>query len=141
MPQPSKAGQGSPYRRLSARGSRARDESAAMMAGFGMASEYEDRKGLTFERAEGAEPLPSQLELKEVSPELRARLWRIFHQWLSVMTVSDSIVPGHRYLEGQFVPLLYDWHVTRCFKAADEFRTVADIGLMNSSRFLWRMIM
>ena len=86
-----------------------------------MANEYEDRKRLTFEQAEGTEPLPSQLELKEVSAELRARLWRIFHQWLSLMTVSDSIVPGHRYLEGPFVQLLYDWHVTRCFKTADEF--------------------
>jgi hypothetical protein len=42
-----------------------------------MASEYEDRKRLTFEQAEGAEPLPSQLELQEISPELRARLWSI----------------------------------------------------------------
>jgi hypothetical protein len=31
-----------------------------------MASEYDDRKRLTFEQSEGAEPLPSQLELKEV---------------------------------------------------------------------------
>jgi hypothetical protein len=86
-----------------------------------MASEYEDRKRLTFEQAERVEPLPSQLKLKELSTELRARLWRIFHQWLSTMTVSDSIIPGHRYLNGPFVQLLYDWHVTRRFKAADEF--------------------
>jgi hypothetical protein len=87
-----------------------------------MAGEYEDRKRLTFEQAEGAEPLPSQLKLKEVSPELRARLWRIFHDWLSVLTVNDNIVPGHGgYLQGPFVQLLRDWHVTRCFKAADEF--------------------
>jgi hypothetical protein len=35
-----------------------------------MASEYEDRKRLTFEQAEGAESLPTQLKLKEVSREL-----------------------------------------------------------------------
>jgi hypothetical protein len=66
-----------------------------------MANEYEDRKRLTFEQAEGAEPLPTQLELKKVSPELRARLWRIFHEWLSALTVNDNIVPGHGgYLQG-----------------------------------------
>jgi len=86
-----------------------------------MANEYEERKRLTFEQAEGAEPLPSQLKFKEVSPELRARLWRIFHQWLSMTTINDSVIPGRRYLEGPFVQLLYDWHVTRSFKAADEF--------------------
>ena len=50
---------------------------------IGMASEYEDRKRLTFEQAEGAEPLPSQLKLKEVSNELRALLWNIFFRELS----------------------------------------------------------
>ena len=38
---------------------------------------YADRKKLTFEHAEGAEPLPSQMQLKEVSPQLRAVLWRV----------------------------------------------------------------
>jgi hypothetical protein len=45
-----------------------------------MASEYEDRKRLSFEQAEGAEPLPSQLHLKEVSQELRALLWAVFYE-------------------------------------------------------------
>jgi hypothetical protein len=31
-----------------------------------MTSEYEERKRLTFEQAEGAEPLPSQLKLRQV---------------------------------------------------------------------------
>jgi len=33
---------------------------------------YADRRRLTFEQAEGAEPLPRQLQTKEVSQELRA---------------------------------------------------------------------
>src|ERR1700704_6652111 len=82
-----------------------------------MAGEYEDRKRLTFEQAEGAEPLPSQLKLKEVSPELRARLWAIFHRLL-----DDTREAYPRdVLEGPFLEVLYDWHVVRCFKAADEF--------------------
>jgi hypothetical protein len=35
----------------------------------------QDRKRLTFEEAEGLEPLPTQLQLKELSPALRAALW------------------------------------------------------------------
>src|SRR5258707_86598 len=94
-----------------------------------MASEYEDRKRLTFEQAEGAEPLPSQLKLREVSPELRARLWRIFHRWLTVAMVYDPVTAGaardrarpRRFRPGPVVDLLFDWHVTRRFGAADEF--------------------
>src|SRR5207247_9869367 len=89
--------------------------------GSRMASEYEGRRQLTFEQAEGAEPLPSQLKLREVSPELRARLRRIFHQRLTLSMVDDAVIPGFRQLRGPFVQLLYDWHVTCRFQAADEF--------------------
>jgi hypothetical protein len=63
-----------------------------------MASEYEDRKGLTFEQAEGAEPLPSQLKLREVSRELRARLWAVFVKLLqgaSVILMGGNIYKNH----------------------------------------------
>ena len=40
---------------------------------------FEHRKGLTFEQAEGAVALPAQLQPKEVSPELRAFLWRVVY--------------------------------------------------------------
>jgi hypothetical protein len=90
------------------------------LAGFVMASEYEDRKRLTFEQAEGAEPLPSQLKLMEVSPELRARLWDIF---FNELRDASGGVYFERIGDVQepFLSLLYDWHVTRCFNAADEF--------------------
>jgi hypothetical protein len=83
-----------------------------------MVSEYEDRQRLTFEQAEGAEPLPSQLKLKEVSPELRALLWRVFHHLLADARASYP----RDTLDGEFVQVLYDWHVGRCFRAADEFK-------------------
>jgi hypothetical protein len=35
---------------------------------------YADRRKLTFEQAESAAPLPSQLKLKEISRQLRASL-------------------------------------------------------------------
>jgi hypothetical protein len=87
------------------------------MAGFGMASEYEDRKRLTFEQAEGAEPLPSQLKRKEVPSELRSRLWAIFYDLL----VDARTDYPHDALDGEFVQVLRDYHVIRCFRAADEF--------------------
>jgi hypothetical protein len=89
-----------------------------------MASEYDERKRLTFEQAEGAEPLPSQLKLKEVSPELRARLWRVFYNLLQDTRVRD--LSGDQNLEGEFLDLLNDWHVTHCFRAADEFTSTYD---------------
>lgn len=34
-----------------------------------------NRRSITFEQAEGLEPLPSQLKLKEISPIIKARFW------------------------------------------------------------------
>ena len=84
-----------------------------------MAGEYEDRKRLTFEQAEGAEPLPSQLKLREVSPELRARLWSIFHKALQNDSLADDC--GRADVQEPFLTLLYDLHVERWCRAADEF--------------------
>jgi hypothetical protein len=92
----------------------------ANVAGIEMAGEYEDRKRLTFEQAEGAEPLPSQLKLREVSRELRARLWSVFHQLLTEAR-QKSAYDLEDQLEGILPDILYDWHVIRCFEPADEF--------------------
>ncbi len=40
---------------------------------------YADRKRPTFQQAEGFEPLPAQLLLKEISQELSASLWAIVY--------------------------------------------------------------
>ena len=90
-----------------------------------MSSEYEDRKRLTFEQAEGAEPLPRPLNLKEVSTELRARLWTIIHRMLAGASIGES-VHGQYYVDGPLVQLLHDWHVERRFRAADEFTSCYD---------------
>jgi hypothetical protein len=51
-----------------------------------VADRIEQRKKLTFEQAEGLEPLPSQLQLREVSPALRAALWHLIHEYLNDST-------------------------------------------------------
>ena len=40
---------------------------------------YAQRKLITFEQAEGVEPLPRQLAPKEVSQKLRAELWNVIY--------------------------------------------------------------
>src|SRR5690349_7159930 len=54
-------------------------------------SGYEDRKRLTFEQAEGAAPLPSQLKLKEISKELRALLWDVLYRSISASVTTEWI--------------------------------------------------
>jgi hypothetical protein len=82
---------------------------------------FNHRKGLTFEQAEGAAPLPAQLKLKELTPELRAVLWEAVH---------DSLV-GHRDHEkftGRAYPadpwgrILRHILVYRDHRMADDFR-------------------
>jgi hypothetical protein len=82
-------------------------------------SEYGDRKHLTFEQAEGAEPFPTQLQLCEVSQELRARLWSIIYKSLRHYSSTDDYGRGH--VVKPFSNLLYDLHVERWCRPADEF--------------------
>jgi hypothetical protein len=44
-----------------------------------MSDPYADRKNLSFEQAEGVEPLPRQLRLKEISQQLRALFWKVVY--------------------------------------------------------------
>jgi hypothetical protein len=88
-----------------------------------MAGEYEDRKQLTFEQAEGVEPLPSQLKLREVSRELRARLWSVFFNVLRENSLGEY---DQRDVQEPFLSLLYDCYVERWHRAADEFTSSFD---------------
>jgi hypothetical protein len=51
---------------------------------------YAERRKLSFEQAEGAAPLPSQLRLKEISLELRAWLWNVIYKHLRDATASKT---------------------------------------------------
>jgi hypothetical protein len=87
-----------------------------------VSDEFADRKRLTFEQAEGAEPLPVQLQLRELSDELRAALWAVFYE-----SFQTSIARGHGgiaprpYFVDPWLGILYDKHVDRDHKMADEF--------------------
>ncbi|MBZ9718541.1 hypothetical protein LB519_11830 [Mesorhizobium sp. AD1-1] len=71
-----------------------------------------DRSKLTFEEAEGASAVPSQLALKEVSQELRAILWARFYD---VIRVYDGEI-----VEPWDV-ILRNMHIYKEHKMADDF--------------------
>src|ERR1700733_11463530 len=77
---------------------------------------YADRRRLTFEQAEGAEPLPSQLKPKELSPRLRAFLWEVIYSTLKQAHYEDS-----DELYEPWETIFYTLHIERSHKPADEF--------------------
>ncbi len=81
-----------------------------------MADESIDRANLTFEQAEGVEPLPRQLELKEISPQLRAFLWDYIHN-----SVEKTINEYDRTVGGRWLNILRRMHVVRLHLMVDDF--------------------
>ncbi|MGA8170597.1 MAG: hypothetical protein WB816_07170, partial [Methylocystis sp.] len=75
---------------------------------------YADRKQLTFEQAEGVEPLPVQLLPKELTKQLRALLWALVYDSMKENLKYDHIYDPWR-------SILYTYHVKREHLLADEF--------------------
>ena len=78
-----------------------------------------DPKFLSFEQREGVEPLPAQLQLKEVSPKLRAVLWQ---------TVLKSLEDDQKWAQyskpriaGNWRNILLDYHVHHEHRRVDKF--------------------
>jgi hypothetical protein len=78
----------------------------------------EARKRLTFEQAEGAEPVPSQLKLKELSPRLRALLWEVIFRSLERSRIRNG---RHDELLPPWEDIFYAMHVDREHRMADDF--------------------
>lgn len=80
------------------------------------------RKTLTFEQAEGAEPLPRQLQLKKITKEFRARIWEVLVRSLNESSCSDGdLLYPKLIVTTPWLGILYDKHVRRDFALADEF--------------------
>jgi hypothetical protein len=80
---------------------------------------FADRRALIFEQAEGFEPLPAQLQPKELSEELRALLWRVVHE-----NMASDMRRGE--FGGHWTSIFYDKHTLRDHLMADEFENDAD---------------
>jgi AbiJ N-terminal domain 4 len=85
---------------------------------------YAERRKLTFEQAEGAEPLPAQLKLKELSPLLRSALWNVILP--NVESGSYHVDYNGFFVHGSWAAILRDWHVYRLHKPVDEFNAKLD---------------
>jgi hypothetical protein len=81
---------------------------------------YELRKRLTFEQAEGVEPLPEQLKLKELSQQLRSALWRVVYGSLVAARETPGI-GGGPYVSIPWSTILRDMHTFRYHRMEDEF--------------------
>ena len=83
-----------------------------------MTDEPLDRAKLTFEQAEGAVPLPRQLELQEVSPQLRAQLWQYIHD-----SIERSMRSGEYglYIGGSWEAILRSMHVDHYHRMIDDY--------------------
>lgn len=78
-----------------------------------------DRSVLTFEQAEGLEPLPSQLALKQLSDELRAHLWQFI--WNGLERDRHNSDYGSDTIEGIWRRILEHMHVFKFHRMIDEF--------------------
>jgi hypothetical protein len=88
-----------------------------------VSEDIEARKKISFEQAEGAEPLPAQLQLREVSRELRAVLWSYINQCLE--DASEYHEYAGSYVGGAWKTILREEHVYRQHKMADDFDSEA----------------
>jgi hypothetical protein len=85
---------------------------------------YADRKQMTFEQAEGVEPMPSQLKLGELSDQLRSALWAAVHHSLRLSRrTRDYAKP---VLGTPWSEILHDMFVYRSHRMTDEFSSRFD---------------
>jgi hypothetical protein len=90
-----------------------------------VSDDIENRKKLSFEQAEGVAPLPTQLQLREVSPQLRAALWDKIHHDLVEATERPDY--GQPYIDTPWSAILKDEHVYRRHQMADDFVRTAKV--------------
>ncbi|MEW9523660.1 hypothetical protein MRBLRH8O_001463 [Agrobacterium radiobacter] len=94
-----------------------------------MDNEFSHRKELTFEQAEGAAPLPSQLLPKQVSDGLKAKMWQIFHH-----SIDES---GDSYVGDPWEKILRNHHVDRLHKPIDTFSDWKDDAIAEVKKCLF----
>jgi hypothetical protein len=82
-------------------------------------SEYDRRKQLTFQQAEGLESLPTQLRYDEISPSLRSNVWAFFYQ-------SYASNAHHGFIQGYWNELLFDFHVKYLHFPADKYSSYSE---------------
>ena len=80
-----------------------------------------DRDQVSFAQAEGVEALPTQLELKTISPELAALLWRFINKLLENYIDWSDDYNSKYIIKEPINEILRAWWVRRLYNNADEF--------------------
>ncbi|TAJ89448.1 hypothetical protein [Reyranella sp.] len=93
-----------------------------------------DRTKVTFEQAEGIDPLPAQLKPQELSPPLRAGLWAILHRHL--VNATQHVEYGRPVLREPWRGMLEGLHIWHRHKPADEFTSHSEPHIAAMKRIL-----
>ena len=94
------------------------------------------KRTLTFSQREGLKPLPTQLELRQLSKELRALIWQAIHSSLNntfYQIRGTSIVK----LGDDWAEIIRDYQVRVLHNKAHEFRPYAREHLETTSDFIF----
>lgn len=81
---------------------------------------YVDRRRLTFEQAEGVDPLPAQLKTKQLSQKLRSRLWKVVYEEIRQHCVYNELQRIY-YLAEPWRDIFYSFHTIHLDLMADDF--------------------
>ncbi len=91
--------------------------------GYQQADPYAERKKLTFAQAEGIEPLPRQLQPKEISQQLRALLWAVIYDEIRGCVRSDAF--SSNILTGRWLAISKRHFLFHKLGMVDEFNSSA----------------
>lgn len=94
-----------------------------------MSGDLKERKKISFEQAEGAAPLPTQLRLKEVSQELRAVMWDVVRRHLDEATQFSDFGPSS--IGDPWFTILKHEHVFRAHRT-DDFERSAKLVIQRT---------
>jgi hypothetical protein len=76
---------------------------------------------LSFGQAQGLEPLPTQLQLGEISQQLRALVWRSLYLSMDTHSVNDKWGSGKHFVQN-WKRIFFDYHVNVRHQFADDFK-------------------
>ncbi|RWO87968.1 AbiJ-NTD4 domain-containing protein [Mesorhizobium sp.] len=95
------------------------------------------RRGLTFAQAEGVDLLPSQLKPREISPELRSRVWALILQSITSVYKDTVRRSRGRNIFDPWDTILFDLHTYVEMRPADEFDPDYEISMLELKQTIW----
>ena len=96
-----------------------------------------DRRHLSFTEAEGLSPLPTQLQLHELSEEFRSLLWNELHSAMVSNAQRDDKTSWEWWAGDRWLNILKDWHVRKLFRPSDEFDPRLEATLSYVKNVVW----